>query len=242
MRMSPRAVSAVAVVLLSAGVLLGLALTALATWGDLEGSLFDTDIGADASLGTLRCPILVTADETGVIRASFRNRSDRRMQPYIRAHITQGYISLMREIRTDLPLEPGERRSLEWTVTAEDAVFGRLILARVQAFRTYPQPTRRGSCGILVADVGGWSGKGITASVVVASLLSMGVGLGILIQRNRPLKGRKRNLIGASGFLMAMVAAGLLVSLLQWWVLGLILLVVTVLLIGAIIRDLVVSD
>jgi uncharacterized membrane protein YoaK (UPF0700 family) len=86
------------------------------------------------------------------------------------------------------------------------------------------------------------SGRGIAASVVAASLVSMTAGLGLWIRRSQPLHGRTRNLAGALATLLGIVVLGLVASLLGWWVLGLVVVVVAVLVVGAIMRDVVAPD
>ena len=86
------------VVLFSIGALLGVVLVGITVWADFEAILFDPGIREDTRLGSLRCPVMITSEETGVIRARVKNTLDRPTDLFIRAHISHGYVTLMREV------------------------------------------------------------------------------------------------------------------------------------------------
>jgi hypothetical protein len=223
------------VLIFSVGALLGIALFGVVVWADFEASMFDVSMRGTAPLKTLTCPVMMTATEAGTVRATFTNSLERPVEFTIRTHISDGYVTLMREINSKLSLAPGETKPLEWPVTPEDAAYGRLILVRVRLAAKYPLPSRHGSCGILVVDVPCFTGNLIFAFAFAASLLSMVAGAGLWVGANRPLKGLGLDVTRAMGALAGCVVAGTVVGLLGWWVVGVIILVITVLLIGAII-------
>jgi len=72
------------VLIFSVGVLLGMALLAIVVWGDFESNMFDPSIKQDASLTTLRCPVMMTKPETATVTATFTNplgKADRIIHP-----------------------------------------------------------------------------------------------------------------------------------------------------------------
>jgi hypothetical protein len=223
------------VLIFSVGVLLGMALSGIVVWGDFEASLFNVSMAGSAPLKTLRCPVMITATEVGTVTAAFTNPFDRSVEFTIRTHISQGYVTLMREINSKLSLAPGETQALEWTVTSDDAAYGRLVLVRVRLAAKYPHPSRHGSCGILVVNLPYFTGNQIFALALAASLLSMVAGAGLWVVANRPLRGLGLDVTRAMGALAGCVLVGTIVGLLGWWVLGVLILVITVLLAGAII-------
>ena len=223
------------VLIFSAGVLIGMALFGIVAWEDFEAAMFDPSIKRDASLSTLRCPVMMTKTETGTVTATFTNPLERPIELYTRAHITEGYVTLMREINTKLSLNPGETKPLQWAVTSDDAAFGRLILVKVTVNRKYPLPSRQGTCGILVVGLPYFTGTQIFAFTFAASLLSMAGGAGLWVVANRPLKDLGLDVIVAMGALAGSVLAGMIVGLRGSWLFGGLIFVFTVLLIGAII-------
>jgi hypothetical protein len=230
-----KAIRTLGVLIFAAGVVLGMALFGSAVWGDFEATLFDTSMRGNAPLKTLRCPVMITSAGPGTVTATFTNPLEKPIDYYIRAHITQGYVTLMREEITNLALDPGETQAVQWTVTPDDAAYGRLILLRVRLAAKYPLPSRHGSCGILVVDLPYFSGNLIFAFALAASLLSMASGAGLWVVANRPLSGPGLDVTRAMGALAGSVLAGTIVALLGWWLPGGLILVFTVLLIGAVI-------
>jgi hypothetical protein len=215
----------------SFGVLLGLVLTGLALWGDIEAVLFDASIGATGRISSLRCPVMITSQETGVVRATFSNPADREINLPIIIRISEGRVTLMREIRSFLPLSPGERASFEWEVTPEDAAFDLFVLVRVHTLRMSPLPARTGSCGILVIDIPVLTGNQLFTIILVGSLLSMGTGLRIWWSANPNLVGRKQESGYAMLALLITILIGFLVNFFGFWLLGGVLFLFTLLLI-----------
>jgi hypothetical protein len=178
---------------------------------------------------------MMTKAETGTVTATFTNPLERPIELYTRAHITEGYVTLMREVIATLSLNPGDTKPLRWTVTSDDAAFGRLILVKVTVNRKYPLPSRQGTCGILVVGLPYFTGTQVFALTFAASLLSMAGGAGLWIAANRPLKELGRDVIVAMGVLAGSVLVGMIISLRGSWLFGGLVFVFTVLLIGAIV-------
>ncbi len=223
------------VVLYALGVLLTISLAATAIVGDMEASLFDTAIRAEQPLRSMRCPVLITPDQVGRISASFENTGQRPVERAIRAHITQGFVTLYREENVRLPLQPGERQRLTWEVTADDAAFGRsIILARISTLRQAPMPSQSQSCGIVVLNIPWVSGTAVTVLWLGLGLLGMAGGGWLWRRASLPLTARRRSAAGAMLAVGALAAGSLLAGLAGLWTLGVILLAVFILLLIAI--------
>lgn len=188
------------------------------------------------SLPGLKCPVIITTAESGIVRLSLKNSLERATEFVVRASISSGFVTLMREVQSSVLLEPGERKALEWKVTAEDAAYGgRLILVRVYQFPRYPIPARDASCGILVVRTNSFNGVQILNVLIIGSLLGMGGGLGLWVRQSLPQTRFREQTIQAMGTLVGFVLVGILFGLLGWWFPGLITLVVTLALIGGIV-------
>lgn len=226
---------ALGILLFSVGFLIGMALFGAIIWADFEAALFNPGIQQDASLRSLRCPAVITTSETGTVTASLRNPLDRPTERYVRAHITDGYVTLLREVNKLVSLEPGERQQLQWTVTANDAAFGRLVLVKVVLRARYPLPSRQGTCGILVVDVPYLTGDQVFGLSFAASLLSMAAGFALWYRASQPLHEQRRQLARAMVMLAGSGLVGTAIGLLGLWVPGLVMFVITILGIGVII-------
>lgn len=156
------------------GILLGMFFAAMLAWADFEASLFDASTDSSAlPLESLRCPILLNRHETGTVSATFTNTAEWALRRTVDAHISHGFVLLMREERARFDLEPGEARTLQWTISPEDAAWGRFILVRLHVQRMAPLPPHSGSCGVLVVDLPVGDGVQITIATVGVSLLLM---------------------------------------------------------------------
>lgn len=227
------------VILFAFGILLGMALIAVTIWTDLEASFFDSVMGSrgDESLKTLRCPVLMTTSETGRISATFENTADKPIELRLRAHVTDGFVTLMREVNTTLPLEPGEKGKAEFTLSAEDRAYRWLILARVLQFRHYPLPARQAACGVLVLDVPFLTGNQLFALTIALTVLCLGGGIALWSVANWPLRRSALATARTMGALVVSLLIGFLVSLSGAFLIATLLFAINLLLIFEIIRQ-----
>lgn len=219
MKIRGKAARILGMALLSLGLLLGAAFSTAAVWGDLEASLFDPSIGSEAKLTTLRCPVIITPRESGTIVARFSNPSDREVLRTVRAHISYGFSTLMREETAQFVLKPGETRKLDWEVTASDAAWRHFILVRVNALRNAPLPSYSGACGVLVLNIPGLSGGLTLALIVTLSVLLIAAGAALWLL-NRPAAAQVPDRTNAVLALIAVVLVAMFAGAMGWWALG----------------------
>jgi len=220
--------------LMAAGLAAVAALAFAASWPDMEATMFDpSSAGTAARLGELRCPLVITADETAAVRVRFANPGSRPASFVVRSRISQGLLTLIRQDSQVVRLEPGERKDLSWPVTARDAAFGRVVLARVYATQSATQPARGASCGILVLGVTALGGVQVFALGLLGSLALLVLGAAAFAATRRPLVRRDRSLARALGALTTVVLLSLGAGLLGWWALSHVLQILFVLMVGA---------
>jgi hypothetical protein len=220
--------------LFSLGALVGLTFNGMATWADFEASNFDMSLSSDTTLPTLRCPVMISPRETGMIRASFSNPTEGKLTRRIRVRVTQERLAVMEEEFVAVPLAPGETKQLAWPVDSENVVWERLILARVYQHRNTPLPSRSSACGVVVADMFGLPGNWISAGAITFSLLCMVAGILLRVNSNQAGSFTIRRLFDGELSMKALTAiltAGMLNALLGQWMLGAILVVVAALLV-----------
>jgi hypothetical protein len=227
-------ISSLGIFLFAIGLLVGMALFGAIVWADFEAVLFNPGLQQEAPLRSLRCPVMITESETGEVTASLFNPLERSTERFVQAHITDGYVTLMREVSRRVSLEPGERQQLAWEVTAADAAFERFILVKVILRGRYPLPSRQGTCGILVVDVPYLTGEQVFGLGFGAALLCMVGGLLLWLRADDSVLDRGRRVSRAMLALTGSIVVGTTVGLLGWWLPGSIVFLITLLGIGVI--------
>ena len=217
------------ILLFSFGALLGLVLALFMIWADTEARLFDPSMSGESALG-IRCPALMGRGERVTASASFNNPLDRDVRYVIRTNVSEGHVTLMRQLDAQLPLAPGESQRLEWEVTSEDAAYGLFALVKVHLFGLYPLPARQGSCGIVFVDLP-LPGIVIFGAALALVFLSMGGGYLLWFRASRPLTESALDISRAMVVLGALVVLGLFLGLVNIWMLGIVVLAISVVLI-----------
>lgn len=209
------------ILLYLAGILLAVGVAVVAFWPDLEASLFDTTSSGQETLETLSCPLVIAADETARIKATLNNPLSRPATFSVRTRIADGRISLQRQYDEQIDLDPGEEGELEWEVMATDAVFERIIMARVYVARNATVPNRDGVCGILVLPISGIGGTTALTITIIASLLLIGSGSYLWLQQARPLRHNQLEWARLGGAFALLIVINMFISLSGNWVLAL---------------------
>jgi len=207
------------------GALFSLTLAVLATWGDIEAAFYGFDRRASTPLKGLRCPILMNRNETGVVSVRISNTTDRKLSPSVKAEFSTR--STPTSTLDSIPLEPGESRTMEWTIGPENIDLGRFVFAKALVFASYPIPDREATCGTFVIDLP-VSGNVLVVLMIIIGAAGLGGGL-YLLRRSKPLSNRVEKAIQPLTFLGSVIAITLIVSLMGGWVQALLLLAVTLL-------------
>ncbi len=226
-----------AVLLFLIGALSGAALFMAANWADVESILYGFPRYGNKSTFAMHCPLIITTGETGMVTFTFENDSDVLLRPTVRFQVSNP--GPFRLISERLELQPGESRQLQIEVFPEDAVLSRYIFVKMFTFATYPIRQVEQTCGILLLDWPGVTGRQVVTMGVTLALLGMPLGLGLWIAFSRPLTGRALDAARAMGALTVSIWLGLLAVFLSWWLLGLVMMAVTILLAGVILASLI---
>lgn len=226
------------------GMFLALTLSAAGFWPDLEASLFDraSVLPRSETLRSLSCPLIISAEETGVISATLTNDRDREQRFSVRSRVSQGYVTLLREGSDIYFVGPGEEELIEWPISSDDAAFnGRLILARIQVTRAPGTPLQN-SCGILVLDLGGLSGRVLSTGALLLALGGM-LGGGLLwYYTQRPFSSRQRSFSTIMGVAGGLSLVSLFASLLGLRLIGLLTFILTLLVLVLMLEQFLLTD
>jgi hypothetical protein len=215
------------------GILIGMGVAGGIIWGDLEASLFDSSIKAKKSV-SLNCPVAITTHEIGQVSATLKNPIDREKNFYVRAHISEGYVSLKREIDQQILVAPGEKEKVWWEIYPEDAAYNRIILFRTYVNPSYPVPSQGNFCGVLVLDIPYLSGLQILLLLIGLSLACILGGSLIWRNANQPMNNDMRSLTNAMYALAVIIYCAILAGYLGVWILGILLFASSILMIGII--------
>lgn len=223
-----RTFSIVVVLSYLVGVTLGLFLVSVATWADLESTFYGFFHRTNTRFDGLTCPILMTPNETGSFSVTVTNTTDRALSPAIKTDISaRGTFFSNLE---SLSLEPGESEQMAWDVGPENIDVDRFIFAQVYVYSFYPIPDSENTCGIFIVNL---PGNGTVIAWAMAGLSLLGMGFGLYGLKNFPgLTHRGAgNIWNSMMFLSLVIAIGLFVSFMGWWVQGGFILIVAVLLV-----------
>ncbi len=222
------------------GMVLATILALITIWPDLEASLFDAARSGEERLGNVSCPMLITANETADIKATFRNRSDRSVQFLTYARVSEGRVSLMRQENVLVQLEPGESREYRWPITAADAAYGRVVLARVHRLRGAGERPSQKACGILVLNIPFLRGGQVIAAALIVALLSIAGGATLWWRQAKLLPGAPQQRIRSFGAVCGLILLAMMLGMLGIWLGGLLALIaVVLLLVSAVDRNIV---
>ena len=224
----------------SVGVLLGLVLTGGLILAGLESDVyFGPGYPSEAGLKTLNCPVMISSREVGVISVELVNTTDKSIEPMILLEISSpGFFNTHREKYT---VASGASREIQWQVSSQNAVFGRLILARAYQFPAYKTPSRSGSCGILLIDLFGLTGTQTLFLSFSLVLTCIAVGLGVWRVANRQARGDSFAASRAMFAVGATVTVGLFLGYSGLWLPGILAVVMTVLMGAEMIRQFVIA-
>jgi hypothetical protein len=218
--------------LLAVGFLVGTALVGIATWGDMETVFFFPPSTADKGLPNLRCPILISSNETGTVYVNYSNPSTYSTAPYVTVTITQGSTIITDDFTSHPTIPPGTTQKLSWVVVPGEAAFrGSLILVRVFINRSYPLPSRDNTCGIVVLNLGGLTGEQVVYGGFLLSLVGMLAGSIWWLRTYKSMPGQRDTLKGGILFVVVLVILGLIASWFGLWFFGLVSFLIVILLI-----------
>jgi hypothetical protein len=225
MKFRTRIGSVFSLLLFLAGVLLEIAISVSVLWGELEARLY---MSPNVNYGlSVKCPYILSFDETGIIKASIINTLDQDVQPMITAEISR--TGSTQQMSQALTLAPHESNTLQWKVDASNVLFGRLILVRILQGNYEDLPARQGYCGILFLSLFGMNGRETIILLCSASFVLLMLGTVIWMRGHLPLNLRDENIARAFGSLATLTTIGLFTALLRWW--GLIIILDTIALI-----------
>ncbi len=137
----------------------------------VETRIFGNKFPRERTWSSVRCfPIATLADDTVTVRASLHNPLDRKVTRYVITQTPAGSVLLLDQTADRIPLAPGTRLTLTYSLPVENRVYGWMLMWAGQVQRSYPLPSEAGSCGILVLPLRGIPGW-LAGIVLLAGVL-----------------------------------------------------------------------
>lgn len=206
------------------GIVAGLLLTLIATWGDLEAAFYGFDRTGGLRLSSLSCPIMLNYTETSSFSIKVKNTTDRKLSPSVKTDISSPIAPLTSY--ENIVLEAGETKKLEFALTPENIDLNRFIFARAWVYASYPLPDRESTCGVVILPLP-FNGSISTWGLTLLSLLGIGIGLYSQKQiENQSGSGMK---VSRFTLLAILVIVGLIASYVGVWLLGVVILAISLL-------------
>lgn len=215
--MKPRnkPVRALGLILFFTGVLLGMALFGSSVWADLESTFyFGFGIKGNNTVN-LSCPPILTAAGNKSFTAYIQNTTVRQVEPSIQTDISN--ILAVRSDRTKITVAAYQTVPVSWRLTADDVVFGHLILVHVYQFQVFVLPSADANCGIVFLNLTDVTGMQVFILALLGTLLGIAGGLALWASNSRPLEGHIRQQMLGMVFLSVIVAVGMCLSWIGWW-------------------------
>ena len=170
--------------LFSLGIAIGAVILAVIVWGNIEAFGFYPSFNSKAALRSLSCPIVITSNETGIISIVVDNPLEHQIKPSVRSIISKGFISYIEEDSRILKIAPDESVTIEWPISAKDAVYQKFIMARVIVNHSMPLVDAEAVCAIFILDIP--FANGATILIILSALyLVFTVGGYFLWRRNK---------------------------------------------------------
>lgn len=211
-----------------AGEVLALPLSGFVLWGEMEVRI-RSNYSADETM-RLECPLMLAGDETAVVRGSIVNYTAKEIKPVVSMQVAQeGRILTNNET---FLLQAGETVPAEWTVSARNSTFDRLILVNVRQSQYRDNPSRWGACSIVLYSLFGLNGSQTFRLILTTSILFLLAGGALWYAALKPLRGRLLGFSQAGALLGVVTLLALFTLQPRWWGLTLILCAFSLLLIG----------
>jgi hypothetical protein len=214
---------------------IGLTLTGIMTWGEMESNLAINI--PDAKGLDLSCPLMLAYNETGIVQAVIVNETEKEVKPVIKAGFGQPDSLSQQKIEETHILAARKSQTLQWSIDASQSAFGRIIPVSIIQSRYSRNPPRWGACGVLLFSLFGLNGATSLALIIVTSLLLLAAGIfltyPILIARGDAL----RSLRQAGGLLTFLTITALISAIFRWWGLSILIETISLIALGTFLID-----
>jgi hypothetical protein len=208
------------------GVVIGLALSVIAIWNNLEATSYYFAGVKHPPFKGLRCPVMIAPSEKGIVTAVFNNPTNEEDNFFYGAEIS-GRAFSTREIKDQIAVPPRQARNIRFPVDANDVDLLFFILVKITILPNSVHHTQEATCGILVANILGLSGAQASIAAVFLSFAGIAVGLGLWQETSLKADRDRGRVVQTLGFVVVLT---LLAAAMGWSAIAIALIVITILL------------
>jgi hypothetical protein len=175
----------------------------------------------------LSCPVLMTTQDRAQVTLRLHNPNEKAINRKVEVQISSRLTWISDEQWVEV--QPDETKTVAWEIGEEHIDLKRFIFASVRAYPSPSLPLVESTCGVLVLDLP-FAG-GVVLFYVALGLTALGIAFGLwLWTRHADLS--EPAVVSQSRFmrfLAGVIIVGVVGSLLGWWIIGLLSLVVMLL-------------
>jgi hypothetical protein len=208
------------------GVSIGLVLSGISVWNNLEStSYFFTGVKY-APFNGLRCPLMIAPAEKGIVTVVFNNPTNEGDHFFYRAEIS-GKAFSRRQVKDQIAVPPHQTKTIQLAVDANDVDLMFFIFTKITILPNSVRPSQEAVCGVMIVNFLGLTGAQISTIALLLSFLGIAIGLGLWQQTGTKADQDMRRVVQTLGFvvLLTMFAASM-----GWWIMAIALLVIAILL------------
>jgi len=213
------------------GILSGFSIAIISTWSKVESADYFFRGTTYEHFSGLRCPLLLTRSETGVVNAVFDNPTDSADDFYYKVEIS-GFLS-PRQIEGHVSVPAHQKGRVGFTVNKDDIDLQFFVFVKIVISPNAARSTREADCGIIVLGNSGFTGGQLFTIALVLSLLGIIPGFVLWRRSGMDVNSDIQRVMQLLGIvvLLAMFA-----GLVGWWFIGILFIVLMVLLFLILIR------
>jgi hypothetical protein len=208
------------------GIIIAFVMSVIAIWNNIESTSYYFRGVTYPPFPGLRCPVMIGPVETGIVNAVFNNPTDKEDNFFYRAEISRKGVST-RQIEGQIAVPPGEERSVQLSVDANDVDLMFFILVKMNILPNALHKSQEAVCGTMLVNILGLTGVQISTIALILSFSGMAVGLGIWQQTDNKSDSEMPRVVQALGFVVLLT---LFAASMNWWTPAIVLCVIVILL------------
>jgi hypothetical protein len=220
----------IGIISFSIGILLGILLILVRAWPDMESTFYGFVKYDYPSIPSLSCPVLMTSLDHQPVTIRLHNPLNQNLNWYVNAQFSTNFIIDTKEER--VVLQPGETRTISWEVGRENVDLNNFIFANVFISPAAALKMRASTCGTLVLNLPFKGGPTIFFTILVLTVLVGGFGLWLWQHHIDMSNPTTVSLTWWMRFVASVITVGVVAGILNWWYLGILTLLLTLLSFG----------